>query len=138
MNNCEDNNNSKKLELNLKIEREKTRQLELLKDIKKIEKSIKEKELYIKRNKSVCLSSFLKKNKKYTESESGTEIETESESEIESEFESETESESDYQKTDFILDCINIKCIKKKENDTISISSLDSDYDYDREINIEI
>lgn len=146
MNNCEDNNKIKlELELNLKIEKEKTRQLELLKDIKKIEKSIKEKELYIKRNKSVCLSNFLKKNKKYV---SDTESETESETETESEFDSESdnsesesdncESETEYQKKDFILDCINIKCIKKKDIDTISISSLESDYDYDKEINVEI
>ena len=37
-------------ELTLKIEQEKTKQLELIKDIKKIEKSIKEKELYCKRS----------------------------------------------------------------------------------------
>lgn len=130
MNNCEDDS-SKKLELNLKIEKEKTKQLELLKDIKKIEKSIKEKELYIKRNKSVCLSNFLKKNKKYT-SDSESELDSDTDDESDSEL-----SEIEYEKTDFILDSINIKCVKKRENDTISISSFESNYDYDREINLE-
>jgi hypothetical protein len=46
--------NQFELELQLKIEIEKTKQLELIKDIKKIEKSIKQKELYSKRNKIYC------------------------------------------------------------------------------------
>lgn len=48
--------NQLELELQLKIEVEKTKQLELIKDIKKIEKSIKQKELYAKRNNCTKLS----------------------------------------------------------------------------------
>jgi hypothetical protein len=129
-------NNDDKLELNYKIEKEKTKQLELLKDIKKIEKSIKQKELYIR---------YYKNKKQYTsnncdfETNSETDSETESDYEIESNYESESDLEIEYEnKTDFILDCINIKCIKKRDYDTLSISSYDSDYDYDKEININL
>lgn len=132
------------LEIALKIEKEKTRQLELLRDIKKIEKTIKEKELYLKRNKSVCLSElFQKKNNKNnseSDSESDSDYNCESDSDSESESNSESDSDSDSESKshiDFIRDCINIKCKKiNKECDTISLSSIDSDYDYEKEINI--
>jgi hypothetical protein len=44
------------LELNYKIECEKTKQLQLIKDIRKIEKNIKEKELYNKRKNNINLN----------------------------------------------------------------------------------
>ena len=46
--------NQIELEIQLKIETEKTKQLELIKDIKKIEKSIKQKELYNRRTYFSC------------------------------------------------------------------------------------
>ena len=124
------------LELNLKIEREKTKQLELIKDIRKIEKTIKEKELYCKR-----------KNTTYSNSESEYESDSESESESNSDSESNSESESDCKnttnvylsqsKSSFIGSFSNIKRNKSNNKlDSISMCSIDSDYDADKEIDL--
>ncbi len=97
------------LEINLKIEKEKTKQLELIKDIRKIEKSIKEKELYCKRKKTIFV-------------DNSDESDLESDSESESDLASDSESE--------IIDKFSDK------NDSISLCSFDSDYDIEREIDI--
>ena len=100
------------LEINLKIEKEKTKQLELIKDIRKIEKSIKEKELYCKR-----------KNTIFMDNSDESESESESESEEDSSDTSDTESES------------NILINKNSDKiDSISLCSFDSDCDIEREI----
>jgi len=93
------------LELNYKIECEKTKQLQLIKDIRKIEKNIKEKELYTKRKNNINFSK-------------STEFESDSESDSESDFESdsELELESEYD--------------KNKDNDSISLCSYNSSYSY--------
>ena len=70
--------NQLELEIAYKIEKEKTRQLELIRDIRKIEKSIKEKELYNKRKNIYTFNKSIN-NKYNSESESETESETESE-----------------------------------------------------------
>jgi len=71
--------NQIELEIQLKIENEKTKQLELLKDIKKIEKSIKQKELYNKRTYFTCRK-CIKNSKVYSSDiESDTEYDTETE-----------------------------------------------------------
>ena len=57
------------LELNFKIEKEKTKQLELIKDIRKIEKSIKEKELYCKRKKIVYMDDCDSDSEEYDSSD---------------------------------------------------------------------
>lgn len=63
--------NQLELELAYKIEREKTLQLELIRDIRKIEKSIKEKELYNKRQNTYTFNKSNTKNtKSYSDSES--------------------------------------------------------------------
>jgi hypothetical protein len=72
--------NQLELEIAYKIEKEKTRQLELIRDIRKIEKSIKEKELYNKRKNIYTFNKSIN-NKSNSESETETESETESESE---------------------------------------------------------
>ena len=68
--------NQLELEIAYKIEKEKTRQLELIRDIRKIEKSIKEKELY---NKRKNIYTFNKSINNKSNSESETETESESE-----------------------------------------------------------
>jgi hypothetical protein len=104
--------NQIELELQLKIESEKTKQLELIKDIKKIEKSIKQKELYSLRNKMCCKKlsgSSFESNDSYDYSES----------------ESDSESETEYS-------CDN-------SDDTLSLCSIDSDFSIsylDKEIEI--
>jgi hypothetical protein len=71
--------NQIELEIQLKIENEKTKQLELLKDIKKIEKSIKQKELYNKRTYFTCRK-CIKNSKVYSSDiEYDTEYDTETE-----------------------------------------------------------
>jgi hypothetical protein len=72
--------NQIELEIQLKIENEKTKQLELLKDIKKIEKSIKQKELYNKRTYFTCRKCI--KNSKVYSSDTESDTETETETEI--------------------------------------------------------
>jgi hypothetical protein len=72
--------NQLELEIAYKIEKEKTRQLELIRDIRKIEKSIKEKELYNKRKNIYTFNKSIN-NKCNSESESETDSETDSESE---------------------------------------------------------
>ncbi len=130
-----DENNSKKtIKMQLKIEIEKTKQLELLKDIKRIEKSIKEKELYLKRNNSVCLTDLLKKNKKHT---SNSESESEIDSELENESISDSDSDCENYNKNFIRECINIRCKKNVDYDSLSLSSVDSNYNYEDEINIK-
>lgn len=106
-------------ELSLKIEQEKTKQLELIKDIKKIEKSIKEKELYCKRNLSKkIIDNF----------NSDTNSDTEYDSDSNSYDDSDLDDNPNYK---------NIIINKKKNNnDTLSMCSIDSQYDYDKEINI--
>ena len=116
------------LELNLKIEREKTKQLELIKDIRKIEKTIKEKELYCKR-----------KNTTYSNSES--EYDSDSDSELDSESESECKNTTNFyltqSKSSFIGCISNIKRNKSNNKlDSISMCSIDSDYDVDKEIEL--
>ncbi len=108
------------LELNLKIEKEKTKQLELIKDIRKIEKSIKEKELYCKRKKTLFTDDY-DSNSDDNSSDSNTDTDTD------------TDTES-----------ISEKSVKKynrnlnfDKNDTISLCSIDSDYDIEKEIDIK-
>lgn len=114
--------NKKNLELNLKIEKEKTRQLELLKDIKKIEKAIQEKELYTKRNRSICFTDILTKT-----------MEIDYESDCESEYESGSDTDDETDDLKFIN---SKKHIENDDFDTVSVIDSDSDYDYDREINV--
>ena len=105
------------LELNLKIEKEKTKQLELIKDIRKIEKSIKEKELYCKRKKTLYMDDYESDN---------------------SSDESDTDSDSD--SDDNSSEIIQNKTLISNEvekNDTLSLCSVDSDYDIEKEIDIE-
>ena len=131
------------LELNLNIEREKTKQLELIKDIRKIEKTIKEKELYCKR-----------KNTAYSNSESESEYESNSDSDSESDDEKIncdieyknktnvclTQSKSLFKQkihSDHIESFSNIKRNKSNNKlDSISMCSIDSDYDADKEIEL--
>lgn len=106
--------NQLELELQLKIEIEKTKQLELIKDIKKIEKSIKQKELYSKRNICTTLSSSL----------SNSECESESDNYFDN------DSDSDNYDSDGSSD---------KDLDTLSMCSINSDNsfdDIDKEIEI--
>ena len=105
------------MELNLKIECEKTKQLELIKDIRKIEKSIKEKELYCKRKKTL-----------YMDNSDDTESESDSDSDLD--LDTDTESETEHAKSNIIIN----KNYDKV--DTISLCSIDSDYDIEREIDI--
>ena len=96
------------MELNLKIEVEKTKQLELIKDIRMIEKSIKEKELYCKRSNNTI-------------------------SDCESEYNSESDDDSsDDNNSEFSEEEITYK----KDYDSISLCSIDSNYDIENEIEI--
>jgi hypothetical protein len=107
------------LELNLKIEKEKTKQLELIKDIRKIEKSIKEKELYCKRKKTLYMDDYESDN---------------------SSDESDSDSDSDSDSNDNSSENIQNKTLISNEvekNDTLSLCSIDSDYDIEKEIDIE-
>lgn len=107
------------LELNLKIEKEKTKQLELIKDIRKIEKSIKEKELYCKRRKTLYMDDYESDN---------------------SSDESDTDSDSDSDSDDNSSENIQNKTLISNEvekNDTLSLCSIDSDYDIEKEIDVE-
>ncbi len=118
------------LELNLKIEREKTKQLELIKDIRKIEKSIKEKELYCKRKQTVIIS----------DSDSNTDNDSDLDTDLDTDLDSDLDSDLDNSKNN------NIETIKKTiidlkdsiKSDTISLCSVDSDYNYNDEIEINI
>ncbi len=103
------------LEINLKIEKEKTKQLELIKDIRKIEKSIKEKELYCKRKKTLYMDNS---------------DDTESDSDLDTDSDSDTDSETEHDKSNIIINK------NYDKNDTISLCSIDSDYDIEREIDI--
>ncbi len=85
--------NQIELEITYKIEREKTRQLELIRDIRKIEKSIKEKELYNKRKNIYSFNKSSTNNKHYNNSDS--EMCSDIETDIESNSESDSESDSD-------------------------------------------
>ncbi len=66
--------NQIELEIQLRIENEKRKQLELIKDIKKIEKSIKQKELYNKRTYFTCRKCI--KNNRSDESDEETDIDS--------------------------------------------------------------
>jgi hypothetical protein len=105
------------LELNYKIECEKTKQLQLIKDIRKIEKNIKEKELYNKRKNNINFSK--KNNNNYCESESSdiTDSECDSSDLSDSEYDSSDLSES----SEFQIN---------KDNDSISLCSYNSSYSY--------
>ncbi len=103
------------LELNLKIEKEKTKQLELIKDIRKIEKSIKEKELYCKRKKTLYMDNS---------------DDTESDSDLDTDSDSDTDYETEHDNRNIIINK------NYDKNDTISLCSIDSDYDIEREIDI--
>jgi hypothetical protein len=107
--------NQFELELQLKIEIEKTKQLELIKDIKKIEKSIKQKELYSKRNKIYC------SNHNHSEDESNldSDLDSDLESDLDPDLDSSNNSESN--------------------NDTLSMcSSIDSDIEINDLQEVEI
>jgi hypothetical protein len=94
------------LELNYKIECEKTKQLQLIKDIRKIEKNIKEKELYNKRKNNINLKKKINlnnSNSDYSDTDS-----TDSDS---------TNSENSINLCD-------------KDNDSISLCSYNSYYSY--------
>ncbi len=108
------------LELNLKIEKEKSKQLELIKDIRKIEKSIKEKELYCKRKKTLFADEYDSNS-----DDNSTDSNTDSESEDDEESISE-KSLKKYNKNN-----------NSDKNDTISLCSIDSDYDIEKEIDIQ-
>ncbi len=103
------------LEINLKIEKEKTKQLELIKDIRKIEKSIKEKELYCKRKKTLYMDNS---------------DDTESDSDLDTDSDSDTDYETEHDNRNIIINK------NYDKNDTISLCSIDSDYDIEREIDI--
>jgi len=106
--------NQLELEIAYKIEKEKTRQLELIRDIRKIEKSIKEKELYNKRKNIYTFNKSIN-NKSNSESETDSESETYSESETDSESETESESESEDNNLDSISMCSDSSNISYKE-----------------------
>ena len=97
--------NQLELELQLKIEVEKTKQLELIKDIKKIEKSIKQKELYSKRNMCTKLS----------------------DSSINSDYDTENDSSDD----DNSIDNESLSDRDSSNSDTLSMCSIDSDHNFD-------
>ena len=105
--------NQLELELQLKIEVEKTKQLELIKDIKKIEKSIKQKELYSKRNMCTKLSG----------------------SSINSDYDTENDSIDDSNDDDNSIDnSIDNESLSDKDSsnsDTLSMCSIDSDHNFD-------
>jgi len=102
------------LELNLKIEIEKTKQLELIKDIRKIEKSIKEKELYCKRSTNISLYNSSNDSSDESCSDDDCSISTDS------------DSDDDNLNEDDI----------KYNNDSISLCSVDSECDVDNEVEI--
>jgi len=155
--------NKKYYEFTLKLEIEKTKQLELVRDIKKIEKSIKEKELYIKRNRTVCFMNDMHRDKsgrsdgseesdgsdgsEESEESDGSDGSEESEESDGSESEesdgSEESEESDGSESDksdknyFAQTFMNMNFTKKMTHDTISLSSIDSDYDFDNEVYID-
>jgi hypothetical protein len=118
------------LELNLKIEREKTKQLELIKDIRKIEKSIKEKELYCKRKQTVVIS----------DSDSNTDSDSDSDldSDLESDLDSDTENNCKKYNNIVTTEKTTIDLKDSIKSDTISLCSVDSDYNYTDEIEINI
>jgi len=97
------------LELNYKIECEKTKQLELIKDIRKIEKNIKEKELYNKRKNNINFTKNMCSNN----------------SDSDSELDSDLNSDLDLESND----------LQSIESDSISICSYNSVYSY-KEIEI--
>ena len=97
------------LELNYKIECEKTKQLELIKDIRKIEKNIKEKELYNKRKNNINFTKNMCSNN------------LDSDSELDSDLNSDLDLESND--------------LQSIESDSISICSYNSVYSY-KEIEI--
>ncbi len=122
------------LEINLKIEREKTKQLELIKDIRKIEKSIKEKELYCKRKQTVIISDDDSDDSDLSDSDL-------SDSDLSS-------NDSDYKKVNnkthnlsHTNNSVNLNNnnnnIVNLKSETISLCSIDSDCDYDNEIEIK-
>ena len=113
------------LELNLKIEKEKTKQLELIKDIRKIEKSIKEKELYCKRKKTLYMDDYESDN---------------SSDDSDSDSDSASDSDNNTESNDNSSEIIENKTLISNEvekNDTLSLCSIDSDYDIEKEIDIE-
>ena len=115
--------NQFELELQLKIEIEKTKQLEFIKDIKKIEKSIKQKELYSKRNKIYCSN--------HNHSEDNSESYSDLDSDLNSDLESDLESDLDPD-----LDSSNNS---EFNNDTLSMcSSIDSDIEINDLLEVEI
>lgn len=101
--------NQLELELQLKIEVEKTKQLELIKDIKKIEKSIKQKELYSKRNMCTKLSG----------------------SSINSDYDTENDSIDDSNDDDNSIDNESLSDKDSSNSDTLSMCSIDSDHNFD-------
>jgi hypothetical protein len=109
------------LELNLKIEKEKSKQLELIKDIRKIEKSIKEKELYCKRKKTLFSDEYDSNS-----DDNSSDSNTDSESEDDSESISKKSNKNNKNKNN-----------NSDKNDTISLCSIDSDYDIEKEIDIK-
>lgn len=115
------------LELNLKIEREKTKQLEFIKDIRKIEKSIKEKELYCKRKKILYMDDY--------ESDINETDSDESDSD-ESDSDKNDSDENDNGSYINNISSKNTQNNKSDKYDTISLCSMDSDYDIEKEIDI--
>jgi hypothetical protein len=117
--------NQLELELQLKIEVEKTKQLELIKDIKKIEKSIKQKELYAKRN--ICT--------KLSGSSINSEYDTD---DIDDTDDSDDTNDDNSNDDDDLISNDKSYCDSDSHNsDTLSMCSIDSDYNFD-EVDKEI
>ena len=126
--------NQLELEIQLKIETEKTKQLELIKDIKKIEKSIKYKELYNKRSYFSCKKCINSNNKSYPNSENDSDSDSDTDSDN---YDSETDfyiTDTDDTEISENLEPQNVKKFIKSSNsstsdndDSLSMCSSDTD-----------
>ena len=127
------------LELELKIQIEKRKQLELIKDIKKIELNIKQKELYAlsKRNKCISLSSSNSDSIDNIDSDVDSNVESDIESDINSNIDSDIEPGLNLESKNMQSDDENEDIDENNYGDTISLYSCDSSvYSYNEiEIN---
>jgi hypothetical protein len=109
------------LELNYKIECEKTKQLQLIKDIRKIEKNIKEKELYNKRKNNINFDK--KMSSDYTDSCESDLSDSDNSDNSDNSDKSDNSDNSD--NSDKFSEYKN-----NKDDDSISLCSYNSSYSY--------